>query len=365
MSEASISFARGAPAPELIPAAELAECAYAVARREGSKIFAYGPGGGYAPLREWVAARHSVEPGRVVLTVGGLQGFAFYAAEQLARRPGRVLVEAPSYDRPLKILAREGAEIVAVRMDEEGLDPDALDAELQGRADPPSFLYTIPTFQNPSGRSLSPERRRRIVEIARTHGLSVLEDDPYGLVRYEGEPSSSLHSLEGGTLTTYTSSFSKTAAPGLRVGYFVLPGDTTAAFEARAVSTYISPPFLPQAIISEFIARGRFEPNLMHVCAQLRERRDAMLGTLERSFPAGSSWSRPEGGYFVWLELPEEVLTAGLVARAETVGVAFVRGEDFFPGDSGEGQRAARLAFSYETPERIVEGIERLATLLR
>jgi DNA-binding transcriptional MocR family regulator len=365
MPESSISFARGAPAPELIPAAELAECAYAVGQREGAKVFSYGPGGGYAPLREWVAARHGVEPGRVVLTVGGLQGFAFYVAEQLARRPGRVLVEAPSYDRPLKILAREGAEIVALRMDGEGLDPEALEAELHGRADPPSFLYTIPTFQNPSGRSLSPERRRRIVEIVRTHGLPVLEDDPYGLVRYEGEPPPSLHSLEGGALTTYTSSFSKTAAPGLRVGYFVLPAETAAAFEERAVSTYISPPFLPQAIISEFIARGRFEPNLVHVCAALRARRDAMLATLERSFPAGSSWSRPEGGYFLWLELPDEAPTAWLIARAEVVGVAFVRGEDFFPGPSDEGRQAARLAFSYETPERIVDGIERLAALLR
>jgi len=359
-----ISFARGAPAPELIPAAELAECAYAVAQREGAKVFAYGPGGGYAPLREWVAARHGVESARVVLTVGGLQGFAFYVAEQLARRPGRVLVEAPSYDRPLKILAREGVEIVALRMDEEGLDPDALEADLRSRLEAPSFLYTIPTFQNPSGRTLSTERRRRIVEIAVAHGLAVLEDDPYGLVRYEGEPLPSLHELEGGELVTHTSSFSKTAAPGLRVGYFVLPADTAASFEARAVSTYISPPFLAQATISEFIERGHFEPNLVRVCAELRARRDAMTRSLELSFPAGSSWSRPEGGYFLWLELPNGVATAELAARAEPEGVAFVRGEDFFPPGSSLGLTSARLAFSYETPERIAEGIEILARLL-
>jgi 2-aminoadipate transaminase len=363
MLESPISFARGAPAPELIPAAELAECAYAVARREGAKVFAYGSGAGYAPLREWVAARHGVEATRVVLTVGGLQGFAFYVAEQLARRPGRVLVEAPSYDRPLKILVREGAEIVAIRMDEEGLDPDALEVDLRGRPDPPSFLYTIPTFQNPSGRSLSTERRRRLVEIAAAHGLPVLEDDPYGLVRYEGEAPPSLFELEGGELVTHTSSFSKTAAPGLRVGYFVLPADTAAAFEERAVSTYISPPFLAQATISEFIERGHFEPNLVRVCAELRARRDAMTRALELNFPAGSSWSRPEGGYFLWLELPG-VSTAELVARAEREGVAFVRGADFFPPGSGLGLSSARLAFSYETPERITEGIEVLAALL-
>jgi DNA-binding transcriptional MocR family regulator len=194
--DAPISFARGAPAPELIPTAELAECAYAVAQRDGARVFSYGPGGGYEPLRQWVAARHDVELGRVVLTVGGLQGFVFYAAEQLARRPGRVLVEAPSYDRPLKILAREGAEIVALEMDDEGLDPAALEAELRGRDDPPSFLYTIPTFQNPSGRTLSAERRTRMIDIVREHGLAVLEDDPYGLVRFEGTSPASL--LEDG-----------------------------------------------------------------------------------------------------------------------------------------------------------------------
>jgi len=364
MSDPLISFARGAPAPELIPAAQLAECAYSVARREGAKVFAYGPGGGYAPLREWVADRHGVEPARVVLTVGGLQGFAFYAAEQLARRRGRVLVEAPSYDRPLKILARERAEIVALRMDEEGLDPEVLEAELHSRPELPSFLYTIPTFQNPSGRSLSTARRQRIVEIAVAHGLAVLEDDPYGLVRYEGDPPPSLYELEGGELVTYTSSFSKTAAPGLRVGYFVLPGDSAAAFEERAVSTYISPPFLAQATVSEFIDRGHFEPNLVRICTELLARRDAMLGALERTFPSGSSWSRPEGGYFLWLELPNGVATADLAARAEPEGVAFVRGEDFFPSGTSLGLSSARLAFSYETPERITEGIERLAGLL-
>ena len=159
MTATPISFARGAPAPDLIPADELADCAHDVARQDGARVFAYGPGSGYAPLREWVAERHGVAPERVVLTVGGLQGFVFYAAEQLARRPGRVLVEAPSYDRPLKVLAREGVEIVALPMDDEGLDPDALDAELRARTEPPSFLYTIPTFQNPSGRTLSNERR--------------------------------------------------------------------------------------------------------------------------------------------------------------------------------------------------------------
>jgi DNA-binding transcriptional MocR family regulator len=359
-----ISFARGAPSPECLDPELVSECAAAVLARDGKTILAYGTGGGYGPLRELLAERHGVDPGRVFLTTGGLQGFVFYASAQLELRPGRVLVEGPTYDRPLKILAREGAEIVAVRMDDEGLDPDALEAELGRNSEPPSFLYTIPTFQNPSGRSLSLERRRRIVEIAVAHRLAVLEDDPYGLVRYEGDALPSLHDLEGGELVSYTSSFSKTVAPGLRTGYFVLPVDTAAAFEERAVSTYISPPFPAQATIAEFIARGHFEPNLARVCGELRARRDAITSTLERSFPAGSSWSRPEGGYFVWLDLPDGVTTAELMTRAELAGVAFVRGEDFFPRGTGLGRSSARLAFSYESSERIVDGIERLAALV-
>jgi len=364
MDATPISFARGVPAPELIPAAELAECAYTAAKREGPAMFSYGPGGGYLPLREWIAARHGVEPGRVVLTIGGLFGFVLYAAAMLARRPGRVLVEGPTYDRPLEILAREGAEVVALAMDDEGLDPDALEAELGRPGDAPSFLYTIPTFQNPSGRTLSSERRRRIVEVARARDLPVLEDDPYGLLRFDGEPQPTLHELEGGTLVTYTSSFSKTIAPGVRTGYFVLPAGEAAAFEERAVSTYISPPFLTHATILEFVERGHLEPSLARVRDELRARRDAMLDALEGSLPDGASWSRPSGGYFIWLELGEPWSASALAADAAHAGVAIVPGQDFYPQGSAAGTSAARLAFSYETPDRIAKGVGRLASLV-
>ena len=186
-----ISFARGVPAPECLAVEELADCARAAVERDGHAILSYGPGGGYGPLRERLAAQHGVAPSRVVITSGSLQGFVFLA-EQLVRPGTKVLVEAPTYDRPLKILTRLGAEIVAVPMDEEGLIPDELpDGEF-------AFLYTIPTFQNPSGRTLSVERRRRIVELARERELLVLEDDPYGLVRYDGEPVPSMFELADG-----------------------------------------------------------------------------------------------------------------------------------------------------------------------
>jgi 2-aminoadipate transaminase len=356
-----ISFARGAPSPECLDPALFADCARAALERDGRTILSYGAGGGYGPLRELLAERHGVAPGRVFLTVGGLHGFFHYAAVQLQRRPGRVLVEAPTYDRPLKLLGWHGAEVVALPMDEEGLELDALEAELDRGGDV-SFLYTIPTFQNPSGRTLGVERRRRLAEIAAERALDVLEDDPYGLVRYEGEPPPSLFELAGGAQVTFTSSFSKTAAPGLRVGWFVVPDDLVAAYDDRLVSTSISPPLLPQAIVHELHRRGAFEPNLERIKGLLRARRDAMLDALERELEGRATWSRPEGGYFVWLEL-EGADADEMLARSTDAGVTFVRGADFFPAGSG-GENAARLAFSYESPERIAEGIATLASVL-
>jgi 2-aminoadipate transaminase len=358
---APISFARGAPSPECLDPELLSDCARVALDRDGRTILAYGTGGGYGPLRELLGERHGVDPGRVFLTTGGLQGFVFYVAAQLARRPGRVLVEGPTYDRPLKLLGWQGVEVVPLEMDGEGLDPDALEAEL-ARGGDVSFLYTIPTFQNPSGRTLGEERRRRVAEVCRAHDLDVLEDDPYGLVRYEGTAPASLHALEGGEHVTFTSSFSKTVAPGLRVGWFVVPEALRAGYDDRAVSTYISPPLLPQAIVHELFARGGFEPNLDRVRGILGAQRDAMLAALEEGFAGRATWSRPEGGYFLWVDL-DGVSSADLLERATEAGVTFVRGSDFFPGGQ-DGANAARFAFSYEPPERIAEGVRILAGLL-
>jgi DNA-binding transcriptional MocR family regulator len=351
-----ISLARGVPAPECLAVEELADCARAALERDGRTILSYGPGGGYGPLRELLAQRHGVEPSRVVITSGSLQGFVFLA-EQLVRPGSRVLVEAPTYDRPLKILARLGAEVVTVPMDEEGLIPDELP---EGDF---AFLYTIPTFQNPSGRTLSVERRRRLAELAADRNLLVLEDDPYGLVRYDGEPLPSLFDLSGGQVA-YCSSFSKTVAPGVRVGWYVLPPQLAAEIEALATSTYISPPYLSQATVLEFLQRNSFEPNLERVNGLLRERRDAMLEALERELPEDASFTRPEGGYFVWVELASGPPSGELLAEAEAAGVTFVKGTDFFPGGRG-GERSLRLAFSFVSPDEIAEGVSVLGGLVR
>jgi 2-aminoadipate transaminase len=355
----TISFARGIPAPECLPVEELADCARAAVERDGRTVLSYGPVGGYGPLREWIAERHGVEAGQVLITNGSLQGFVF-----LASRFGgaRVLVESPTYDRPLKILAGLGAQVEALPMDDDGLDPDAVEAAL-GRGAKPAFLYTIPTFQNPSGRTLSPERRRRIVELARAHDLLVLEDDPYGLVRYEGEPLPTLFELDAAAgdaeRVVYSSSFSKTVAPGVRVGYFVLPAALEQELEQLAVSTYITPVLLAQATVYEFLRRGRFESNLERVRSALGARRDAMLEALDRDLAGAARWSRPEGGYFLWLALPEDVDAADLLSRAEDVGVTFVKGADF-----GGPPSSARLAFSYVSLDEIRDGISRLASLV-
>ena len=360
---APISFARGAPTPECIDAALISDCAQAALARDGVTILSYGQGGGYAPLRQLLADEHGVDPSRVFVTTGGLQGFVFYAAVQLGRRPGRVLVEAPTYDRPLKLLAWQGVEVVTVPQDDDGLDLDALEAEV-ARGGEISFLYTIPTFQNPSGRTLPLERRRRLVELSQEHGFDVLEDDPYGKVRYDGAPVPSIHSIEGGSCVTFTSSFSKTAAaPGLRVGWFVVPEEMKAAFDDRASSTYISPSLLPQAIIHELHTRGAFETNLARVNGLLRAQKDAMLEALAREMPEGVAWSKPDGGYFLWIDFGPQVDSSELLRQCTEAGVTFVKGSDFFPNAS-DGHTAARFAFSFESPARIAEGVAIIASAL-
>jgi DNA-binding transcriptional MocR family regulator len=257
-----------------------------------------------------------------------------------------VIVEAPTYDRPLKILAELEAEVICVPLDEE--------PAVNGGV---SFLYTIPTFQNPTGRTLSKERRKGLAERARD-GLLVLEDDPYGLVRFEGKPPPTVFELARGQNVVYSSSFSKTIAPGLRVGYLVLPNALAEQVVAAATAAYITPALLSQAIVYEFLRSAAFEPNLERINGLLRERRDAMIGALERHLPE-ATWTVPEGGYFVWLDLPDGIAASDL--RAE--GVTFVPGSDFFCGRGGES--ALRLAFSYESPSAIEEGIRRLASAVR
>jgi len=348
----TISFARGAPAPELLPVEELADCAKAAIERGGAAALLYGHTLGYQPLREWIGERHQVDPARVVVTNGSLQGFHFVLSAFAGA--GRVIVERPTYDRPRKILS----DFDEVSVDDDGLDLEELERLLEG-TDRPAFLYTIPTFQNPAGVTLSRERRPRLAEIAGARSLRILEDDPYGLVRFEGEPLPTLFELEGGRNVIYSSSFSKTIAPGLRVGYLLVPEAMAVALEDVVASTYISPALVTQATVLEFLNRGLLEPNLERTRGLLGARRDAMFEALERELAGRARWSRPEGGYFLWLDLPEGTDATELLGRAAAAGVTFVPGSDF-----GGERNSARLAFSFASPAEIDEGVSRLAGLV-
>jgi DNA-binding transcriptional MocR family regulator len=352
-----ISFARGVPSADLLPLEEIEACTNAVLSRDAHRLLLYGPATGYEPLRSGIAERHEVEPARVIVTNGSLQGIVFLATHLLAVRPRRVLVEAPAYDRTLKALARLRAEIVPIRVDDDGLDVDSLERVLEN-APPAAFFYTIPTFQNPTGTTLSLPRRLRLAELVRRHGLLVVEDDPYADLRFEGTPLPSLFELLEGEGVVYSSSFSKTIAPGLRAGYLVLPREIAGSIAALAASTYVAPAVVLQAIVSEFLARGHLEPTLRRVRPRLRARRDAMLAALAEHLPV-AAWSRPSGGYFVWLTLPRGVDAALLAERAATLGVAFVPGCDF-----GGPENSARLAFSAVAPGEIHDGAARLGEAL-
>jgi 2-aminoadipate transaminase len=358
---ADISFARGFPGPDLLPIDEFGECAREALARDGATALNYGPPGGYAPLREWIAERHGVSASRVIVTNGSLQGFNF-VARHFVGKGARFYVEAPCYDRSLSILRRLGADVESVPLCDEGLDVDALErilAESRG----PAVVYTIPTFQNPSGRTLSRESRDRFLALARAGDTTIFEDDPYGLLRFAGESLPRLYELAAGEDVVFLSSFSKTVAPGIRVGYILLPEEMVPSIEGFIFENYVSPSIFVQATLFEFLRRGRFDPNVEAIRTGLRIRRDAMIGALAREMPDGTSWNEPDGGYFLWVDLPAGVRGDDLQAQAAEAGVTFVKGSDFYL--SGGGEEAIRLAFSYATASEIEEGITRLGRLVR
>ena len=354
---ALISFARGMPGPDLLPIAAFGDCAREALERDGATALQYGPPGGYPPLKQWIAEQHGVDPARVIVTNGSLQGFAF-TARHFVQSGSRFFVEAPCYDRSLSILRKLGAEVEQVELAEDGLDVETLAGSLREG----DVVYTIPTFQNPSGRTLSLENRRRLLDLAAENGAVVFEDDPYGMLRFEGESIPRLFELSEGS-TIFLSSFSKTVAPGIRTGYLILPEQLVPAIEELVLSNYVSPAIFVEAALLEFLTSGRFEPNLETVRDGLRLRRDAMLAALGREMPDGTGWNQPEGGYFLWLDLPGGVAADTLLARAGEEGVVFINGADFF--FHGGGEESVRLAFSFATAHEIDEGITRLGRLVR
>ncbi len=356
---AVISFARGAPSLDIVDVEGLKEAAQQAFSEDPAGTFAYGTSVGYVPLREWIAEQHGVEPEQVLVTNGSMQADAFLFA--LMVQPGdAVVVESPTYDRTLLNLRSLGADVRAVDLQTDGIDVDGLEDLLRGGVQP-KLAHIIPNFQNPAGYTLSGPKRERLLALASEHDFTLFEDDPYVHIRFEGESLPTMLSQDETGKVVYASSFSKTVCPGIRVGYLVGPQAVIKQVQALATNTYISPNMVAQSIVNAFCRSGRITEAIHTVKGALRERRDALVTALERELPE-ARFAPPEGGYFMWVEMPEGFDVAALETAAKDRDVVFVKGTDFLLQG---GENTLRLAYSGVTPEQIDEGVTRLADAAR
>jgi DNA-binding transcriptional MocR family regulator len=348
-----ISFARGAPSLDIIDVEGLKAAAVRALEADPAGVTGYGTGYGYEPLREWIADRHGVGADRVLLTNGSLQADAFLF-QHLVRAGGDVVVEKPTYDRTLLSLRALGAAVHQVSLQPDGLDVDELRKLLESGVRP-QLAHLIPNYQNPAGVTLSLAKRHQLIELAREFDLTLFEDDPYAEIRFRGDALPSLLSLDASVL--HASSFTKTVCPGVRVGYLIGPAGLIAELARQATNTYISPGMLSEATVYQFCVLGHLERSIATVRAALAERA-RLLGEALREHIAGVRFTDPDGGYFLWVELPEDIDVAALAPAAQARGVAVVKGTDFLLEG---GHHALRLAYSAVGPDQIVEGVRRLA----
>ena len=341
--------------PALLPVEELAECAATALAADGKRILSYGSGAGYTPLRELIAEWFGVRPGRVLLTNGSLEGLGLLARQLADGRPA--VAEYPVSDRAETAILDAQTVLHSVGIDESGLNTDEL-RQMLSEYRRPALIYTIPSFHNPTGRTMTFERRSALVELVRSQNLLqaeqivLLEDDAYGLTRFEGERIPALFDISA-KAASYSSSFSTTIAPGLRVGFLILAEPLATALAADANATYISPALLGQATVYEFIRRGSFEAHVGRLREGLRIRRDALLEALAEHFPDGT-WTRPEGGFYVWLELPAGTDSRTFTGLPGTAGAV--------PGTSFAWTASAiRLSFASAPPDELRGRVQRLA----
>ncbi|MFJ6199850.1 PLP-dependent aminotransferase family protein [Micromonospora sp. NPDC092111] len=354
-AEQLISFARGAPSLDIVDVEGLKAAAVRAFDVDPAGVTAYGTSVGYPPLRKWIAEKHGVEADQVLITNGSLQADAFLF-DHLVRRGDAVVVERPTYDRTLLNLQRMGGEIHGVTVEPDGLDTAELRKLLESGVRP-RLAHVIPNYQNPAGVTLSLDKRRELLDLAAEYEFTIFEDDPYADIRFRGEALPSMLSMDTRGVVVHASSFTKTVCPGVRVGYLVGPASLIADIAKKATSLYISPGMVSEAIVHQFCVSGDIQRSIATVSTALGERAGVLAESLRRHLPE-VTFVEPDGGYFLWVEFPDDVDVDRLAPAAAERGVAVVKGSDFMVDG---GRHALRLAFSAVTADRIDEGVRRLA----
>lgn len=361
-----ISFAGGLPAPEMFPVREFEEaCAY-VLRNEGTRALQYGASEGYDPLRQYLVERmHKygvpAECHNILLTNGSQQALDLIGKIFVDSRRV-VCTERPTYLGALQAWNAYEANYCTVPLDKDGMQVERLPEVIERQR--PSFIYVLPNFHNPAGVSLSEERRRQLVEIAIKYDIFLVEDDPYGELRFEGEDIVPIVTLAK-ERTIYLCTFSKTLAPGIRLGWIVAPQVVISKLvQAKQGADLHTSTFL-QMVANDICQRGILRQHVKRIRATYRERRDTMLDAMTEFFPEEVEWTHPQGGLFLWVKTPDKINTVDLFKVAVAEKVAYVPGNSFYPDDTPEGLHAFRLNFSYCPPDVIVEGIRRLGTVLK
>ncbi|WP_199428831.1 aminotransferase-like domain-containing protein [Qaidamihabitans albus] len=363
-----VSLAGGMPNLSALPLDSLSSQMAELIAEDGLVALQYGSAHGVPALREQICEIMALEgitahPDDVVVTVGSQMGLDMVT--RLFCDPGDiVLAEGPSYVGALGSFAAYQAQVVHVAMDDDGLVPEAL-REALAHADKHGqrvkFLYTIPNFHNPAGVTLAVERRAEILEICRAHDVLVVEDNPYGLLGFDGQTYPALRSNDPDNVV-YLGSFSKTFASGLRVGWVLAPHAVREKLVLAAESATLCPPTLNQLVVSRYLSTHDWKGQVKKFRENYRERRDAIVSALEQHMPPGCTWTHPDGGFYVWVTVPEGVDTKAMLPRAVTARVAYASGTGFYA--DGFGSRQMRLSYCYPTTERIREGVRRLAGVL-
>lgn len=354
---AMISFARGAPSPDIMPVDEVRKAAETALTEDWQRALSYGSGRGHPGLAEWIAGLHGVSPEQVMVTNGSMEA-ANMVIDRFVEQGDRVVVEQPTYDRTLALFERAGADLIGAQLESDGIDIGAVERACE--EGPVKLVHVIPNFHNPAGSSLSVEKRKRLVELAQEHDFVIFEDDPYRLVFFEEPASETMLDMDDSGHVLHASSFSKTVSPGVRVGYLVGPEETISDLAEYANSIYISPNMLAESVVWELCRSGKLEENIEKVNTALRERRDALVSSLHELIPE-ARFDPPAGGYFLWLDLDDDVDTEALLGGAEAEGATFVAGPDFMI--SG-GKSSLRLSFASVPADQIPEGIARIARAL-